>query len=646
MKLKKPKQGSPLWVQLVVTLFFTAMVIAYLGGEYIRVLETPHRLKHAEEMVQGQLAIVAVTTLDAVISQDIPIIETALMGMASVSKAIYRLELIDADDKVLVDWRRPNFSQQAGQAQLINFSQAIQYEGEKFGVLRAGWDASLTLSEVAEEIADVRLNIFMFMFVTATVLLAWMHRLVIGPITRINQRLTQGSSEEQVLPSRWVAREFRVLADSVKSLEEVTISKYELEKEVALRIDAEVALLDARDEAEGANKAKSDFLANMSHELRTPLNAVIGYSEMMEEEARENNHQSYVNDLEKINSAGHHLLVLINEILDLSKIEAGKMELHLEAFELNDLVNSVVTTVDPLMKKNSNVIRLNGVDAIPSMRADVTKVRQILFNLLSNAIKFTEHGEIVVSAKSCPKKNIDGVELLVTDSGIGLNSEDIETLFIPFQQADASTTRKYGGTGLGLSLCRRLCEMMNGEIWVKSQPGQGSTFGVWLPLIVSDDIDEDRFASTAVRKERDPKSVRLSKDVLRRVQVKERRKRIATVLTIDDDPNVLDLMARVFQREGFRPVSATNGKMGITLAHQIKPDLITLDIMMPKMDGWEVLKTLKQDSELCDIPVIMVSMVDNKPMALDVGALDSLTKPIAWDRLLDLTRNVVRKDND
>jgi len=189
----------------------------------------------------------------------------------------------------------------------------------------------------------------------------------------------------------------------------------------------------------------------------------------------------------------------------------------------------------------------------------------------------------------------------VNDSGIGLSPEDIATLFVPFQQVDASATRKYGGTGLGLSLCRHLCEMMQGEIWVESEAGHGATFGVWLPLVVDENHRAEPVMYSPTIKGLDPKVVRLSDEVMQRMEADERRKHISTVLTIDDDPNVLDLMARVYQREGFRPVSATNGKAGIELARQLRPDLITLDIMMPEMEGWSVLKSLKEDPDLKDI---------------------------------------------
>ena len=511
------------------------------------------------------------------------------------------------------------------------------------GTLQAGQVTDNTNRKIEQHISDVRLTILIALLVSTTLLLIWLQVSVIRPLHRLRQRLLPGADKEKIYMSRWAAPEFRQLMAVAERIDEVAIANDKLEQEMERRKDAEVELLTVRDEALAANRAKSVFLANMSHELRTPLNAILGYSEILVEETRANQHEGYEQDLEKINQAGRHLLVLINEVLDLSKIEAGKLELYLEAFQLHEIVNAVVMTVQPMMQKNSNVIRIEGIDSIPPMKSDVTRVRQVLFNLLSNAIKFTDHGEILLSAKPQMRNDIKGVELLVADSGIGLNPEDIENLFIPFQQADVSTTRKYGGTGLGLSLCRRLCDMMQGDIWVESEAGHGATFGVWLPLVVDENITVEQPAFNVKNRGPDPKSVRLPDEVMRRVQTDERRKRISTVLTIDDDPNVLDLMARVYQREGFRPVSASNGKMGIELARQLRPDLITLDIMMPGMDGWSVLKALKEDADLQDIPVIMVSIVENKPMALDVGALDSLTKPIAWDRLLDLTRDVVRK---
>lgn len=480
----KLKYGSPLWTQLLITLSLTAVVIAYLGGEYIRISETPHRLAHAETMLQRQLTIVAVTTLDAVTAQDLPVFEAAITGMASMMKDIHYLEIVDVNNEVLVGWYRPGYPKISSRAQLITFSQPIHFEDGGFGILRAGWDVKHTLADIEHQIDEVRINIFLFMLITAAVLLAWMKALVLRPVSCINQRLLQGPSDEATLPSFGVAREFQALAGSVNRLEEITISKDELEKEIELRKAAEVALLKARDDALNANNAKSDFLANMSHELRTPLNAILGYSEMMEEEARLNGHEDYVYDLKNIHDSGHHLLVLINDILDLTKIEAGKMELHLETVNLSDIIISVAAAMAPMSKKNGNQITLDGVDSVIDITADATKVRQVLLNLLSNAVKFTEHGEIVLIVRSRTVNNIKGVEIAVKDTGIGIPQSAQDGLFKAFQQVDVSVTRKYGGTGLGLSLSKHLCELMQGNIWVESKPGHGSTFGIWLPQIV------------------------------------------------------------------------------------------------------------------------------------------------------------------
>jgi PAS domain S-box-containing protein len=253
-------------------------------------------------------------------------------------------------------------------------------------------------------------------------------------------------------------------------------------------------MLDARREAEAASSAKSQFLANVSHELRTPLNAIIGYSEMLQEEAEDQRLDGFASDLQKIRSAGRHLLTLINDILDLSKIEAGKMDLHLETLDIPELIEEVATTARPLAEKNGNVLEARCTADTGSMRSDLTKIRQVLLNLLSNACKFTQDGRIRIEAERQVTDDGDRIVFSVSDTGIGMTPEQLERVFEAFAQAEASTSAKYGGTGLGLAISRRFCRLMGGDLEVVSRIGKGSTFTVRLPAVAQDREAEDREA--------------------------------------------------------------------------------------------------------------------------------------------------------
>jgi signal transduction histidine kinase/DNA-binding response OmpR family regulator len=372
---------------------------------------------------------------------------------------------------------------------------------------------------------------------------------------------------------------------------------------------------------EVASHYKSEFLANMSHELRTPLNAIIGYSEMLEEEAQDLGHEPFIPDLQKINGAGKHLLSLINNILDLSKIEAGKMDLYLENFEIISMVKEVIATVKPLIEKNANTLKLHYADDLGQMRSDVTKVRQMLFNLLSNASKFTARGTIALQVGRERVNGVEWISFSVSDTGIGMTSEQTSRLFQAFTQADTSTTRKYGGTGLGLAISRQFCHIMGGEITVSSTPGEGSTFTVRLPAIVTESKADvlPRSEETASTTE----------------QVSEGA---PIVLLIDDDPTVHDLVKRFLNKEGLKMIGARSGEEGIRLAKELNPAVITLDVLMPGMDGWAVLTKLKADPALSEIPVIMLTIMDEKQMGYALGAADYLTKPIDWERLAAVLR--------
>jgi signal transduction histidine kinase/CheY-like chemotaxis protein len=375
-------------------------------------------------------------------------------------------------------------------------------------------------------------------------------------------------------------------------------------------------LVQSEQRARAATQAKSHFLANMSHELRTPLNAIIGYSEMLQEEAQDSGQESFIPDLKKINRSGRHLLDLINDVLDLSKIEAGKMELYLETFDIPNLLEDVSTTVQLLVQKNSNTLEVRCPANLGAMRADMTKVRQSLFNLLSNASKFTKNGKITLeAAREISPTKADWIVFRVSDTGIGMTTEQQDRVFEAFSQADSATARDFGGTGLGLTITKTFCRMMGGDVALTSEPGKGTTFTIRLPTEVREPKAESAAASessAAPNMEGTP------------------------VLVVDDDADTRQVLKRFLNRKGFPVECASSGEEGLRLARELHPMAIILDVMMPGMDGWAVLSTLKSEEEVKDIPVVMLTIVDDKNLGYALGATDYLIKPVDRDRLHEI----------
>ncbi len=469
--------------------------------------------------------------------------------------------------------------------------------------------------ELWEQIPDLATYLFVLMLVLLAVAYAmsrWLQRGVIGQITGLANSAKEitATQDYQVRVEKTTEDEvghliddFNLMLERIEARDrELAGHRDNLERMVAERT---AELVDANDKAEAANRAKSEFLANMSHELRTPLNAIINYSEMLYEDAEDAGNEDFLPDLDRIQSAGKHLLRLINNILDISKIESGKMDVFAETFSVSKVLEEVRQMMLPLVEKNGNTLFVDYPPDVGEMHSDLTKVRQCLVNLMSNASKFTENGEIRCSVHQVSDDGSDMLHFAIADTGIGMTEEQLQKIFSAFTQADASTTRRYGGTGLGLAITRNFAEMLGGEVTVESEYGKGTTFTVILPA---------HFRTMAEEAAEESKT-------------EEPDTAVSTVLVIDDDPSVHDALEGQLKDSGYGVLRAFNGEQGIKLARERKPDIILLDILMPSVDGWAVLRAIKADAEIKQIPVIILTKTRERSFAFALGAADFVTKP-------------------
>jgi len=444
-------------------------------------------------------------------------------------------------------------------------------------------------------------------------------------VMAIEGRLGQVLGESDTALMETLANQMAIAIANAMSFQKIEQLNVGLEAKVRERTgelqQQQTRLEEVNQELVKATRHKSEFLANMSHELRTPLNAVIGYSELLQDEMEEQGHAEYIPDMRKIQSAGKHLLALINDVLDLSKIEAGKMDVNIEEAELEEIVNDVCVTIRPFIESYGN--RFSVSTGSGRIRTDITKLRQVLFNLLSNAAKFTENGSVSLDVSRERNGGTDHWRFRISDTGIGIPADKMDQLFEEFSQLDAEVARKHGGTGLGLAISQRFCHMLGGEITVVSNPGRGSTFTVSLPA----HRDDQKARPGSATSPSDAPTSAAAADHER-----------CDVLVIDDDPAVRDLVSRYLIKEGFCVRTASSGEEGLEIAREVHPEAITLDLLMPGVDGWSVLTQLKADPDLANTPVVIVTILDDRDMGYTLGAADYLTKPIDQQRLVSIIR--------
>jgi len=535
-----------------------------------------------------------------------------------------RISGIESADEIISQWKvLIDRAEETGQAVQIYSLVAFGYEFDNTGaqLTRDGVVLRSLSSELNREIDESealinRVSMLVFL-VSALIALTLIYSLIRYTTKSLSQlrigtrEWSRGNLAHRVFVTG--KGDLAVLANSFNAMAE--------------KLDASMEHAhEQRQRADEANKAKSGFLANMSHELRTPMNAIIGYSEMMLEDIEDGvelDPEEVQADLGKIHGAGKHLLGLINEVLDLAKVESGKMGIYNETADLQQLVNDVTTTLQPMISNYENTLDTVFECEDREIRTDVTKFRQILMNLLSNAAKFTKKGKITVTASQFMEEGTDLVSISVSDTGIGMTAEQLDKVFDEFTQADDSTTREFGGTGLGLSICKKFAELMNGRIDVKSTPGEGTCFTFVVPAI-AEDIETEETQKEQSDESDDAKTRGLAK-----------------VLVVDDDESSREISKRILSKRGYSVITADNGAAGIELACAQQPDIIVLDILMPGMDGWQVLEKLRDIPETGGIPIIMQSMLSEKELGLSLGADDYLTKPVDKSDLPNAVRKLL-----
>ncbi len=542
---------------------------------------------------------------------------------------------------------------------VVEITVPVRVGVEQWGTLRLGFSLAALdqfVRNTRQEMAELRRSTItrsvgagvVFILLGCLVVLLLSTRLTrpITELTGVARELAKRNFDAVPQRRDHVRDEVDVLANTFVSmaadLKQTYAQLEEYNRDLAKRIEERtqelarmtVAAEEARKSAESANSAKSSFLASMSHELRTPLTSIIGFSELLLADAEAEGRQEAVEDLTRVMDSARHLLNLINEILDLSKIEAQKMELHLERFPVAQVIKEVNNTLGPLAAKRGNQLVVDVEGDLGTTLCDLVKLRQSLLNLLSNANKFTNQGRVTLAVRRVSRGGEDFLVFRVSDTGIGMTPEQLGKLFQAFQQADSSTSRKFGGTGLGLVITRKFCELLGGSVGVTSQVGVGSTFTIELPAEVKKPEKpakaEAKPPAQALPAKVVPPGLKpVENALLQFAPPPGANGSKPLVLVVDDDVNVHQLVERTLALLGCRFRFATNGQEGYQLARELRPTLITLDVDMPVQDGWATIAQIKSDPELAATPVIMLTMSSgDKDLGFTFGAAEFLAKPV------------------
>lgn len=565
---------------------------------------------------QAQLASVIANHVGPAVLFDDRAVAFETLSSAQNIEEVLSVQVVLKSGEVFSEYRRPFPDGAPDLENSALLETDIEVDGEVLGALRMRLSNRGFLDIIAETWGAI-VGLFLICLVLATLVSRTLNQMAFRPIQRLvhAMRAIEVSGNFAMRLPQEADRDFALIPASFNAM----LAEIERGNDT-LKANAD-QLREVRDEAEEANTAKSEFLANMSHELRTPLNAILGYAEVLREEFEASGSQQSLEDIEWIHTSAQQLLGLINGILDLSKIEAGKMELDCHDFDVGDLITEVAKMIEPMAANKDNTVTVHVARDLAKARTDSVKLRQALLNLGSNACKFTEGGQVMITARGCG----EDVVITVSDTGIGMDEDALEKLFQPFSQADTSTTRRFGGTGLGLTITQRFIELMGGRIEVESSVGAGSSFTITVPL-----------RATAASADLDDAAALAQRFVTAQTSLAPGDRTKPLALVIDDEPSSVQLITRIAEQSGYDIITARDGHSGLALMREAAPNLVLLDLSMPRCDGWEVLAKAESEPDLSNIPVVVVSVSDEDRKTHGAGASDHLTKPVSSQQIREV----------